>query len=97
MGQILLSVRILACITVAGVTLYAHINKRNELTELRLVLPGVEKEVKCLKRENMLFQYEIDRFESPIRLLELAQKPEYGHLKFPYLRDVIILQEGEEE
>lgn len=91
MNQIILSIRIFTCILAAGITLYAHIHKRNELTELRLVLPGIEKEVKRLQRENVRLQYEVDRFESPLRLMEWARKPEFSHLKFPYVNEVVII------
>lgn len=72
--------------------MFAHIKKRNELTELSLVLPRIEGEVKNLQRENMRLQYEIDSFESPIRMMELARQPDFGHLKYPYVHEVIILK-----
>jgi len=84
-----LSIRILACIAIAGITMYAYILKQNELTGLRLMIPTVAKELKAVQEENIRLKYEIDRFESPIHLMELARKPEFSHLKYPYAKDVI--------
>jgi cell division protein FtsL len=89
-------VQIFICIFIAAVTMFAHIKKRNELTELSLVIPRVETEVKNLQRENFRLQYEIDSLESPIRMMEYARQPEFGHLKYPHINDVIILKEGKD-
>ena len=90
-------IRILICIAVAAITLYANIDTINDLTSLRLAIPVLEKEVRALQRENERLQYEIDRFESPIHLMELARKPEFGHLRYPRLDEVIEIKIDEEE
>ena len=95
--ELLQSIRIFFCIFAAGITLYSYIDKQNELTGLRMAIPALSKEVKAIHEENIRLKYEIDRFESPIHLMELARKPEFGHLKFPYLNQVITLPEGEEK
>ena len=89
----MLALRIFICIVVAGLTLYFYIDKQNELVELRLAIPTLDKEVKAALEENTRLQYEIDRFESPIHLMELARKPEFSHLKYPYTKDIVILKE----
>ena len=86
-----LLIRLLICIFAAGIALFASIEKHNELTSLRLQIPTVAKELKKIHEENIRLQYEIDQFESPIHLMELARKPEFGHLKHPYLKDIVIL------
>jgi len=90
-------IRILICIAVAAITLYSNIDTINDLTSLRLAIPVLEKEVKALLRENERLRYEIDRFESPIHLMELARKPEYGHLRYPRLDEVIEIDLEEKE
>jgi hypothetical protein len=90
-SPMVLSIWIFICIASAGLFLYAYIDKQNELTELRLAIPVLSKEVKAIQEENIRLQYEIDRFESPIHLMELSRKPEFGHLRYPYLPDVVIL------
>lgn len=87
----LLLVRIFVCIVGVGLLLYAYIDKQNALTELRLQIPQIAKEVKSIQDENHRLEYEIDRFESPIHLMELSRKPEFGHFKYPYSRDIISL------
>jgi hypothetical protein len=88
-----LLIRVFVCIFFAGLTLYKYIDKLNELTELKLSIPVLAKEVKEINEKNLELQYEIERFESPIHLMELARKPEFGHLKYPAINDVIILAE----
>lgn len=89
--QFLLSIRFFICIFTAGGALFAFIDKQNELTELRLAIPALAKNVKSIQEENIQLKYEIERFESPIHLMELMRKPEFSHLKYPYLKDEIFL------
>lgn len=86
-------IQILVCIFAAWWTLYSYIAKQNELTELRLAIPMLSKEVKALQEENRRLKYEIEQFESPVHLMELARKPEFSHLKYPKLDEIIILKE----
>jgi hypothetical protein len=85
-------IRCLICICAVSFALFSRIDKQNELTELRLAIPALTKDVKALNEENIALKYEVDRFESPIHLMELMRKPEFGHLKFPYVKDEIFLQ-----
>lgn len=85
--------RILFCIAVAWWSIYCYIEKQNTLTELRLAIPTLQKEVKGLSEENQRLKYEIEQFESPIHLMELAHKPEFTHLKYPTLDKIVILEE----
>jgi hypothetical protein len=89
-----ITAQIFICIFVAGLTLFAYIDKQNELTELQLSIPALAKELKQLQEHNIRLQYEINQFESPIHLMELARKPEFGHLKYPFLNDVLTLPKG---
>jgi cell division protein FtsL len=82
---------LLFCILVASLSLYLYIDKQNELVELRLTIPALEKEVRAIQEENIRLQYDIDRFESPVHLMELARKPEFSHLTYPYKKDVVII------
>lgn len=84
--------RFVFCIFVAGLTLYSYIDDLNKLTVLRLAIPAVVKEVKSIHDENIQAQYEIERFESPIHLMELLKKPEFSHLRYPYVKDIVILK-----
>jgi hypothetical protein len=89
--------RMFTCILVAGLFLYLYIDKQNELTELRLQVPIAAKDLQRIREENNRLQYDIDSFESPIHLMELAEKPAYSHLKHPYQRDILILPSGKLE
>ncbi len=89
-----LFIRLLICISFTGLALYKYIDKVNELTELRLLIPVLTKEVKEIHEQNLELQYAIKSFESPLHLMELARKPEFGHLKYPSLDEVILLPES---
>jgi hypothetical protein len=88
-----LLIRLLICISFAGLVLYKYIDKLNELTELRLSIPILVREVKEIHEQNLELQYAIDCFESPLHLIELARKPEFGHLKYPFINEIILLPE----
>lgn len=89
-----LFIRLLICISISGFVLYKYIDKLNDLTELRLSLPVLTREVKAIREKNLEFQYAIDTFESPLHLMELARKPEFGHLKYPSLNEIVQLPEA---
>lgn len=93
--QLYFTLRLCVCIIAAGLTLFGYIEKQNELTELRLAIPALAKTVKNLQEEKIRLTYEIEQFESPIHLMELMQKPEFSHLKYPYLKDEIFLPSGQ--
>lgn len=84
-------IRLFFCIAIAGLTLFAYIEKQNSLTELRLAIPALAKEVNAIQEENTRLTYEIERFENPIVLMELMRQPEFSHLKYPYLNEEIFL------
>ncbi len=64
------------------------------MTKRRLEIPVLAKEIKDLKEANTRFQYEIDLFESPEHLMELARHSEFSHLKQPMLKEILTMQEG---
>jgi hypothetical protein len=87
-----LFVRILICIVVMGAFLYAYILKQNVITELRLQIPMVARELEAIKQENVRLQFEIDQFESPQHLMELSNQPQFSHLKHPLLNEIISIE-----
>lgn len=88
-----LSIQIIICILCMALTLFGLIENQNDLTELRLAIPVLKKEVERIDKDNTRLNYEIYRFESPIHLMELQRKPEFGHLHYPYKNDVVTLPE----
>lgn len=89
----ILFLKVFICIFITAFTLYAYIDKQNELTELRLVIPALVKKVKNIQEENNQLKYEIECFENPVHLMELLRKPEFGHLHFTFIKDVLVLPE----
>jgi hypothetical protein len=80
------------CLATVVVMLYLYIDKQNELINLRIQVRALTKELKSIQENNISLQYEVDRFESPVHLMELAKKPMFSHLKYPYIKDIMILQ-----
>ena len=87
-------IRIFVCIAAFGLFLYSYIDKQNDLTRLRLKIPVLAKEIKDIKETNTHFHYEIELFESPEHLLELARHSEFSHLKQPLLKEILAMPQG---
>lgn len=87
-----LFIRLFICIFCVGLTLYKSIDDLNDLTELQLAIPALSKELQEIKEKNLELRYEIERFESPLHLMELSRQPEFGHLKYPSINEVTILK-----
>jgi hypothetical protein len=81
------------CLGVFGLCLYSYLNTQNQVTQLKIQLPKVEKEVKLIREENRRLAYELDQFQNPTRLIELAHRPEFSHLKHPLLREILTVPE----
>ena len=85
-------VRLLLCIALVGVLLYAYISKQNSITELRLSIPILAQELECLTQENIRHHFLIDQFENPQHLMQLKREPQFSHLKFPQQHEIIIIE-----
>jgi len=88
------SKRLLVCIGVLGLLLYSYVDMQNAVTERRLKIPVLSKEIADLTAANTHLQYAIDLFESPEHLMQLACHSEYSHLKQPMLKEILTMQEG---
>jgi hypothetical protein len=65
--------------------------KQNAVTKLSMELPQSMKELKKLEEVTTRLRYQIEQFENPIRLIELAKSHSYSHLKHPTSNDVVVL------
>ncbi|HEU64769.1 MAG TPA: hypothetical protein ENH96_05230 [Chlamydiae bacterium] len=86
--------KILICLSTFGMCLFSYIEKQNELTSLKIEVPKIAKQVKNLDEEIRKIQYEVEMFENPAYLMQLVRKPEFGHLKHPFVEDVLTVPEG---
>ncbi len=83
------------CLTLVSYCLYSYVEKQNEVTQLKIRIPEVERETLAIRQEIQRLQVEINQRESPAHLLDIAHRPEYRHLKHPLMREVFsIPQEG---
>lgn len=87
-------VRLFMPIAAGGYCLYSYIDQQNALTELRMAIPAVTKEIKSIREENTRLKYEIKLFESPEHLLELSKSCEFSHLKHPLVKEILTVKEG---
>lgn len=81
------------CLGIFGFCLYSYLDAQNRVTGLKIKLPEQEKEIDLLQEENRRMAYEIERFESPTHLIELAHRPEFSHLKHPLLQEILTVPE----
>jgi hypothetical protein len=82
------------CVTVIGWFFYSTLEKQNELTHLKIQIPQAEKDLMAIRQENRRLEYEIEVRENPDRLLELAHRPEYSHLRHPLIREILSVPEA---
>jgi hypothetical protein len=88
-----LLLRLGLCLAVFGLCLYSYLETQVNLTQLKIKLPDVDLEVRLIREENRRLSYEIDQFQSPSHLIELAHRPEFSHLKHPLLKEVLTVPE----
>ncbi len=89
-----LLLRLGICVSVFGVLLFFYLEKQNELTHLKIQLPKLEKQIANCRQEISRLRYEVDQFENPSHLIELAHRPEFGHLKYPLLKEILTVPEA---
>ncbi len=82
------------CLGVFAFCLYSYLNMQNEVTQLKVRLPEVGKEISLIQEENRRLSYQIEQFEDPAHLIELAHHPEYAHLKHPLIKEVVTVPEA---
>jgi hypothetical protein len=88
-------IKLFICLSSACLCLFSYLEKQNELTELRLYVPKLVKEIKSLSEENTRIMYEVEQFESPDNMMRLARDSRFAHLKYPLNNEVLTLCEGE--
>jgi len=74
--------------------LYKYIDVQNHVARLRMELPELQSKIHTLLEENKRLQYEIDQFEHPTHLMELARSIEYSHLKHPISEEILSMAQG---
>lgn len=89
-----LLVRIGICVSFAGLCTYGNLALQNEEIQLKMRLPEVQKQIQLVQEENRRLRYEIEHFESPANLIEIAHHPEFSHLKHPLLKEILTVPEA---
>lgn len=84
--------RLLICIFALGGFLYAYIDKQNDLTELKMEIPELAKQLRNLEEGNNQLSLEVERLENPSHLIELLREKEYSHLRYPYVNEVVVIK-----
>jgi hypothetical protein len=89
-----LLLRLGICLGVFGVCLYSYLDMQNELTQYKIQIPEIEKEIRLVREESKRLSYQIDQFESPSHLIDVAHRPEFSHLRHPLLREILTVHEA---
>ena len=82
------------CIFILSLFLYFYTDHENSVTQLRISLPVLSKEIKMIEEENRRLKYLIEEFENPEHLMQLASLKEYSHLAYPLFKDVLQCETG---
>ena len=86
-----LLLQIFLCAIFLGSTLYAYVKQQNDLTKIKIVLPKLMKEVQNICEENLGLRYQIECFENPKHLMEMAKRSEFSHLRYPVTDEIFVL------
>ena len=81
-------------LAIGAYSLFSYLEVQNEVTHLKIQLPEIEKEIQLIREESRRLTFEIDQFQSPSHLIELAHRPEMGHLKHPLLQEILTVPEA---
>ena len=84
-------IRLLGCVLLFGGTLTLFLEQNNRLTKLRMELPHLQQELATGRDREQVLQVELERQESPDKLLEWARRPEFSHLEYPVRDEVVDL------
>lgn len=85
-------VRIMVCLLTLGAFLYLYVDRLNAHTELKLKIPQLAREMDQIKQNTLELSYQIECFKDPANLIQLAQRPQFSHLRFPYQEDVLHVE-----
>jgi hypothetical protein len=90
-------VQVLTCALSCAGALYSYVRQQNDLTKIRIELPRLSREVRFLEEHNSRLKYEIERFENPKHLMQLAKRPEFSHLRYPLTNEIFVFHTKEQE
>mgnify|MGYP003350924535 CR=1 FL=1 len=82
------------CLSAFALSLFSYLNMQNEVTQIKIQLPELEKQIRLIHEENQRLCYQIEQFENPAHLIELTHRPEYAHLRHPLLKEILIVPEA---
>lgn len=86
------AVQISFCLCGVATCLVTYLDRQNELTKLRLRVPKLVKEIQLIEEENTHLKYQVQKFESPEHLMNLAHDAQYSHLKQPLSQEVLVVE-----
>lgn len=87
-------VRVLFCMGTLLCGAFFAIHKENQITQLRLKIPQLKKEVTLLSEQNTQLAFEKEMFERPENLLKCVSSQEYASLSHPSMQHVVVLPKG---
>ncbi|MCH9612986.1 MAG: hypothetical protein S4CHLAM102_14860 [Chlamydiia bacterium] len=85
-------IQIAICFAVCTTFLYNYLSYQNQLTQLRMEIPALAQTLKGIEEENLRLKYEIERFENPWHLMDLAKHSEFSHLRHPLLEEIVVIE-----
>lgn len=89
-----LLVKLFICFAAFSFYLYSVLQSQNTLNYLSYKLPKIEKELRAIEEDNVKLSFQLQVFHDPRHLLDLLKEEMYSHLKYPFLEDVLNLDQG---
>ena len=86
-----LLLKILVCIVASWLSVYQYLKESNRITRLSMMVPKLEQQLYSLREKNARLIYEIEQFESPAHLIELARQCDFSHLNHPFKDDILFI------
>ena|SRR3989338_1810058 len=80
-----------------GCSLFSYLHTQNEVSKLKMELPMIAKEIESLYSENQKLKFEVECFENPLHLIELARQPQFSHMRFPMENEILSIPPKEKE
>jgi cell division protein FtsL len=80
------------CLGFLGFSVCSYLSKHNTCMALKMQIPKVMEEIKIIQEENEALSYQIECFENPQNLLNIAKSCQFSHLQFPPLENILAIK-----
>ncbi len=77
-----------------GLLCYAMVEKQNQVMQMRMDIPLLEKQIEQLEQKNAEILFALTKNRAPSLLMHLAKQEKFAYLVHPFSTDVLAFQES---